>query len=316
MWPDSPLLPASASSFSPEIDGLFLLLSAVGVLFTCGIFATVLVLCIAFRARSGRADEPEGPVSPAFRALWTALPLAVVLTIFFWSTRIQTAQASAPSDSIEVRAIGRQWRWNFEHEGGPTEINSLHVPVNVPVKLRLASEDVIHRFSVPAFRIQQDVLPGEETWTWFRPTRQGTYHLFCTEYCGTGHSDMAGTVYVLDPITYEHWVIGDSANLTPEEAGELIFAAFRCESCHAPGGGGTGPSLLGRWGSEVALEDGSTAAFDAAYVRESVLEPRAKLAAGYQPVMTSYKGQLDESQIAQLAAYLESLGSDSSAGGQ
>lgn len=307
MQPDCPLFGPGASSISAEIGALFLVASAVGALLTGGVFMSLLVFSIVRRAETSRPAAHAGTGTWTFTFLSTALPLAVVLALFFWSARIQANPALAQPDGLEVRGIGRQWVWSFEHEAGPKEFNALHVPVNVPIELRLNSQDILHRFSVPAFHVQQDVLPGRETILRFRPTREGAYHLFCTEYCGAGHADMAGTIYVLDPIDYEHWVIGNAAMMTPEEAGEMLIEAFRCQSCHAPDGGGTGPSLVGRFGSEAALEDGSTIPYDAAYVRESILEPKARLAKGYQPSMTSYKGQLDESQIAQIVAYLESL---------
>lgn len=305
MWRDL-FGPSGASEIAREVDLLSMFLLGLSVLFTFGVFATVFVFSIQYKARPGHEARPAR-ASRGLVAVWTGVPLLVVLAVFFWSARIEAGHATPPAESIQVRASGRQWMWTFRHENGRSEINALHVPVNVPVLLEVESEDVLHRLSLPAFRLQQDALPGRSNQLWFRPTREGSYHFFCTEFCGTGHSTMAGTVYVLDPITYEHWVTGDSASLTPEQAGEMLFSAFRCDSCHIPAGGGTGPSLVGRFGQDVSFEDGSTVAFDADYVRESLLEPKAKLSAGYTPVMPSYTGQLDESQIGQLSAYLESL---------
>lgn len=305
MWSD-PFGSRGASQLAREVDLLGLFLLGLSALFILGVFSTVFVFSVRFRARSASQAAPMR-TSPGVVAAWTGVPLLVVLAILTWSGRIQARHASPPPESLEVVVSARQWMWVFRHEDGRTEINALHVPVDVPIVLRIESEDVMHRLSLPAFRLQQDALPGMPTQLWFHPTREGSYPLFCTEYCGAGHSSMSGAVYVLDPITYEHWVTGDSASLTPEEAGGLLFEAFRCDSCHAPSGEGTGPPLVNRFGKDVSFADGSAAAFDAAYVRESLLAPKARLTAGYEPVMPSYKGQLDENQIGQLSAYLESL---------
>ena len=305
MWSEF-LGPRGASELAGEIDLLSLFLLGSTVVFTLAVFVAVFVLSVQYRARAGHEARPIR-ASSGLVAAWTVGPLILILAVFFWSARIEAGHADAPPESIEVVGSGRQWMWTFRHENDRTEINALHVPVDVPIRLHLESEDVMHRLSLPAFRLQQDTLPGTPSELWFRPTQEGSYHFFCTEFCGTGHSSMRGTVYVLDPITYEHWVTGDAASMTPEEAGEMLFAAFRCDSCHIPAGGGTGPPLVGRFGKDTNFKDGSAAVFDAAYVRESLLEPRAKLVTGYEPVMPSYKGQLDESQIGQLSAYLESL---------
>lgn len=296
-----------ASRASHGMDLLFLVILVGIAAFSAGIGGVVLAACARLRLPGGGEHHDWAPT----RGFWVtacAASLAFVLVLFFWSTRALAAHRALPADRIEVSGSARRWLWTFRHEEGPTEINALHVPVGVPVRLRMRSEDVVHGLSIPAFRLRQDVVPEKETAVWFRATRPGIYPLSCTEYCGMGHSQMAGAVYVLDPIEYEHWVTGDQANMTPEQAGELLFRAFRCESCHLPAGGGTGPPLAGKFGEDVQLADGSAVPFDADYVRESLLEPAARLVEGYQPVMPSYRGQLDESQIAAITAYLESLG--------
>lgn len=298
--------PRGASDYAREVDLLSMFLLGIGLLFALGVFATVLWFSVRYRARPGHTATPTG-ASRGLAVLSIVGPLIAVLGVFLWGFRVQAHHMDVPPESIEISASARQWMWTFEHEEGLAEINALHLPVDVPVVLQVESEDVLHRLSLPAFRIQADAFPGTSANLWFRPTREGSYHFFCTEFCGTGHSTMSGTVYVLDPITYEHWVTGDTASMTPEEAGELLFAAFRCESCHISTGKGTGPALVGRFGKDASFDDGSTGIFDAAYVRESLLEPAARMVSGYQPVMPSYKGQLDETQISQIIAYLESL---------
>jgi cytochrome c oxidase subunit 2 len=304
---DLPLLPPQASEIAHGADLLLLFMLGTGILFVLGCFAITLIAGLrrdpAARGPRALLDQPLHWIP----ALWILLPSTIVLSEFFLSARLQAAHSVAPPASIRIRCVGRQWIWFFRHEQGTTEVGELHVPVDVPVVLHLTSMDVLHTFAVPAFRLREEVLPGRETELWFRATRTGTFRYFCGEYCGPGHSTMEGTVHVLDPIAYERWVNGDAAELAPEEGGKLLFTAFRCDSCHKTGGGGTGPALEGLFGKDVELSDGTKVLFDEAYVRESILDPNAKIVKGFQPSMSSFKGQLNESQIAQIAAYLKSL---------
>jgi cytochrome c oxidase subunit 2 len=202
--------------------------------------------------------------------------------------------------------------WKIRHPTGQSEINGLHVPVGQKIVLTMISEDVIHSFFVPAFRAKKDVLPGMYTALWFTPTRPGTYHLFCAEYCGTKHSAMIGDVVVLDPAEYQAWLDGRPDERNPVEAGALLFQNPRCDTCHFQGSAfaanaARGPELAGRFGSEVTLSDGQTVRFDERHVRESLLEPQKRLSAGFQPLMPSYQGQVSESDVLSLIAYLKSL---------
>jgi cytochrome c oxidase subunit 2 len=311
-----PLLPPEASDIARWADLLLLFLAGTGVLFVVGFFAIVVLASVRRHpeSRGLRAllDRPLRWIT----ALWIVVPSTIVLTAFALSLRIQAAHSEAPTASIRVQGIGRQWLWFFRHEQGSTEVGDLHVPVEVPVVLHLTSVDVLHTFAVPAFRLRQDVLPGRETEVWFRATQTGTFRFFCGEYCGPGHSTMTGTIHVLDPIAFERWVNGDAADLPPEEAGKLLFTAFRCDSCHKSDGTGAGPPLEGAFGKDVELADGSKVLFDEAYVRESIFEPNAKIVKGYQPSMSSFRGQLNENQVAQLAAFLKSLAGTPSAKGK
>jgi cytochrome c oxidase subunit 2 len=304
---DLPLLPSQASEIASGVDLLLLFLIGTGVLFVIGFFAIVLLASLrrdpAARGLRVLLDRPLHWIT----ALWIVVPSTIVLAAFSLSVHLQAAHSVAPSASIRIRGVGRQWLWFFRHEQGPTEVGELHVPVDVPVVLHLNSGDVLHTFTVPAFRIRQEVLPGRETELWFRATRTGSFRFVCGDYCGPGHSTMTGTIQVLDPIAYERWVNGDAADLPPEEGGKLLFTAFRCDSCHKTGGGGTGPALEGAFGHEVELSDGTKVLFDEAYVRESIFDPNAKTVKGFTPAMSSFKGQLNENQIAQITAYLKSL---------
>jgi cytochrome c oxidase subunit 2 len=207
---------------------------------------------------------------------------------------------------MDIYVVGRQWMWKIQHPGGRREINELHVPVGQPVKLTMASQDVIHSFYIPAFRVKQDVVPGVYSRMWFEATRTGEYHLFCAEYCGTEHSAMIGRVVVMEPRDFERWLSGvDEAS--PVESGERLFTEFNCVDCHATGQRQRGPQLGGLYGTEVALADGSRALFDESYIRESILDPNAKVAAGFSPVMPTYRGQISEEQIIDLIMYIRSL---------
>jgi len=204
--------------------------------------------------------------------------------------------------------IAKQWMWKAQQPNGIKEINELHVPVGRNVRLVLASEDVIHDFFVPAFRVKMDVVPGHYNTMWFRPTKPGRYHFFCSQYCGTNHALMAGWVTVMEPTDYAAWLSGSSrGNANPVVAGEKLFAEKACITCHVPDGTGRSPSLNGVYGAQVLLADGSTVTADDAYIRESILQPNAKIVARYLPLMPSFQGQLTEEQIFALTAYIKSL---------
>jgi cytochrome c oxidase subunit 2 len=208
---------------------------------------------------------------------------------------------------MQFEVTAKQWMWKIQHPTGQREINDLHIPVGVPISLRMISEDVIHSFYVPAFRVKRDVLPGRYSTEWFEATKPGEYHLFCAEYCGTKHSAMIGHVYAMEPLDYQRWLAGASANESPRDAGEKLFASLRCDTCHNATSGARGPQLAGLWGSDVPLQGGGSVKFDADYVRESLLAPNAKIVAGFQPLMPTQAGQISEEQILALIAYLETL---------
>jgi cytochrome c oxidase subunit 2 len=301
-----PLFPPSASTISGEVDALYGFLIGVSVFFSALICALVIGFTVRYRRRPGVHATPiEG--SLPLELLWTLVPLGIAMVIFVWGAKVYFRTVRTPSNAMQIDVTGKQWMWKLQHPTGQREINDLHVPVGVPVKLRMISEDVIHSFYVPAFRIKRDVVPGRYSTTWFEATKPGEYHLFCAEYCGTKHSQMIGRVYALDPIDYQRWLAGAAAGETPREAGEKLFTSLRCDTCHNAQSGARGPDLAGQWGAEVAIRSGGTARFDADYVRESVLNPAAKIVKGYEPLMPSYSGQVSEEQLLALVAYIESL---------
>jgi len=213
----------------------------------------------------------------------------------------------APQDTLDIYVIGKQWMWKAQQPSGLREINELHVPVGRNVRLIMASEDVIHDFFVPAFRVKMDVVPGHYNTMWFRPTKPGRYHFFCSQYCGTNHALMGGWVTVMEPSEYAAWLSGSSGQGDPVVAGEKLFVERACSTCHFSDGTGRAPSLNGLYGSQVSLADGTTVVADDAYIRESILQPNAKIVARYQPLMPTYQGQLTEEQILALIAYIKSL---------
>jgi cytochrome c oxidase subunit 2 len=228
------------------------------------------------------------------------------MVMFFWGAVLYFEMRTMPADAIELQVVGKQWMWKIYHAQGRSEINELHVPVGRPVRLRMISEDVIHSFYVPAFRVKMDVLPGRYTTMWFEATKPGEYHLFCAEYCGTQHADMSGRVFAMDPADYAEWLQG-SATETPQTAGSKLFAQFRCHVCHHDEAELRSPPLHGIFNNRVVLADGSTVQADEGYLRESIVNPMAKVTAGFQPVMPAYQGQLTEEQLLLLIEYIKSL---------
>jgi cytochrome c oxidase subunit 2 len=238
---------------------------------------------------------------------WTVIPIIIVTVLFVWSTRIFFAMSDAPADTMNIYVVGKQWMWKFQHLDGQREINELHVPVGRNVKLIMTSEDVIHDVFVPAFRMKADVLPGRYTTEWFHATKPGRYHLFCAEYCGTRHSGMIGEVIVMEPQEYEAWLSGGSPQGSLAEAGAKLFNDLACVTCHRPDSGARGPMLDGLYGRTVQLQGGGTARADEAYIRESILDPTAKITAGYQPIMPTFQGLVSEEGMLQLIEYIKSL---------
>ncbi len=305
MWTDFPLFPEQASTFAKSVDTLYFVLVGVSLFFTVLIFTLVFYFAVRYRRRS-EMDVPRPTEGALVLEIgWTVLPLIIVMVIFGWGAALFFRMNSPPARAVRVDVVGKQWMWKIQHPNGRREINELHVPLGEPVKLNMISEDVIHSFYIPAFRVKQDVLPGRYTSLWFEATKAGRYHLFCAEYCGAKHSGMIGSVVVMEPAEFEQWLAGGPAGQSPEQAGETLFQTLFCDTCHRPGG--RGPLLNGVFGQPAELTTGQRIVVDEAYIRESILNPQAKLVAGYQPVMPTFQGQVTEEQILQLIAYIKSL---------
>jgi cytochrome c oxidase subunit 2 len=301
------LFPERASTIGGEVDALFLFLLGVSVFFVTLIAGSILFFAVRYR-RSHRAEYPQPIVGLLkLEIFWSVVPLMLTLVMFAWGADIFFRVQTPPREAMEISVVGKQWMWKAEHPSGQREINELHVPAGRPVTLRLISEDVIHSFYVPAFRLKEDVLPGRYTTLWFEATEPGDYHLFCAEYCGTKHSEMVGRVVVLNPADYQRWLAGRLDVQPTSLRGEWAFQRLACQSCHgASDDVRRGPALAGRFGEPVQLSNGQTETFDAAYVRESILKPQEKLVAGYPAIMPTYQGQISESEILAIIDYLKS----------
>lgn len=302
-----PFFPEQASNFAGNVDTLFSF-----ILLTC-LFFSVLVTLLIILAALKYKRKTVGEVGSAdhgnmvLEVGWTLIPLVIALGMFAWGAAVYVNYRTAPKDTLDIYVVGKQWMWKLQQPNGRKEVNELHVPVNRNIKLIMGSEDVIHDFYVPAFRVKMDVVPGRYNTMWFRPTKIGKYHFFCSQYCGTNHAVMGGWVTVMDPAEYAAWLSDEGGDLNPVAAGEKLFSQLACNTCHLPNGTGRGPSMNGVYQGKVLLADGSTVTADEAYIRESILQPKAKIVAGYQPVMPTFQGLVTEEQIMNLTAYIKSL---------
>jgi cytochrome c oxidase subunit 2 len=298
------IAPDDASNWATPVDRLLTYLVLVSAFFTLLIFLLIVFFSIRYRRR--RPDE----VPPATRSwivlelTWIFIPILLVAVMFFWGAALYASMRRPAGEALTINVYAKQWMWKLQHPDGSREINELHIPVGRPVRLVMTSDDVIHDFSVPAFRIKQDVLPQRFTEQWFIATRPGVYELMCAEFCGTLHSHMRGRVIAMQPEEYEQWLAG----LTPAEApalvGERLFRSYGCVQCH----GQIAPTLAGVYGSSVMLADGTTVPADDAYLRESILNPSAKVVAGFPPVMPTYTARVTTEQLDDLIQYIKSLG--------
>lgn len=283
------------------------------IIAVCLFFAvsvTLAVIYFVFKYKRKEVNEVGVPIHGDMRleTAWMVVPLILAMGMFAWGAVVYVDYRTTPKDTLDIYVIGKQWMWKLQQPNGLREINELHVPVGRNVRLILASEDVIHDFFVPAFRVKMDVVPGHYNTMWFRPTKPGKYHFFCSQYCGTNHSVMEGWVTVMEPAEYAAWLSGSSGGeANPIVAGEKLFTEKACITCHLSDGTGRAPSLNGVYGAKVLLADGSTVTADDAYIRESILQPNAKIVAKYAPLMPTFQGQLTEDQILALTAYVKSL---------
>jgi cytochrome c oxidase subunit II len=302
-----PFFPPQGSTHAASVDALYLFFIAVTAFFSVLVATLVVVFAVRFRRRA--AAEVGAPIhgSLILELTWTFIPLVIAMVMFVWGASLYFQITTPPSNAMEVYVVGKRWMWKAQHVSGQREINELHVPINQPVKLIIGSEDVLHAYWVPAFRMKMDAVPGRTTTMWFEASKPGTYQLFCAEYCGMSHSRMIGTVTAMEPGAFQTWLAGGKATGSMADLGSKAFGELGCATCHIDSAQGRGPSLWGVFGAQVTLATGEKVTVDEAYIRESILNPTAKLVAGYPPLMPTFQGVVSEEQIAQLTAYIKSL---------
>jgi cytochrome c oxidase subunit 2 len=291
-----------------DIDTLYFTTLGITVFFSALITVLLFYFMVRYRRKyPGQIGQDFTGNSTLLETAWIVVPLVIALGIFTWGARLYFAAARPPADAKQYYVVGKQWMWKVEHPDGRREINELHVPRGQAVKLKMTSEDVIHSFYIPAMRVKTDVIPGKYTTLWFNADTLGTFHLFCSQYCGTEHSHMVGRVIVMDPMDYEMWIAGGAGSTASVPSGEELFASKACNTCHRPDTTARAPMLSGLFGTNVLLADGTSAVADEAYIRESIVNPAAKVVLGYQPIMPTYRGQLSEEEIIQLIRYVQSM---------
>ncbi|HVH26254.1 MAG TPA: cytochrome c oxidase subunit II [Vicinamibacterales bacterium] len=303
----TPLFPVSASTMAPRVDALYFFLIGVTVFFSLLIAGLIVYYAVKYHRRSTDAVGERIHGSLWLEVTWSVVPFLITMVIFVWGASVYFAIASPPAETLNIYVVGKQWMWKFQHLDGQREINELHVPVGRNVKLITTSEDVIHDLFVPAFRVKADVIPGRYVNIWFNATKPGRYHLFCAEYCGTRHSGMIGEVVVMEETEYQDWLSGGGQEGSLAAAGEKLFADLACNTCHRPDSAGRGPVLTGLFGQTVTTQAGEMVVVDEAYVRESILNPSAKVTAGYQPIMPTFQGLVSEEGLLELIEYVKSL---------
>jgi cytochrome c oxidase subunit 2 len=301
------MFPENASTVASQVDYIYLYLLFVCAVVALGVVVAIVYFSIKYRRNPTNTAIQQVEGNQMLEITWSVIPLIIMLTMFGWGAWLYMRISTPPKGALDFYVVGKQWMWKLQHPTGQREINELHVPIGQPVRLTLTSEDVIHAFYVPAFRIKRDVVPGRYTQAWFEATKIGDYHLFCAEYCGTKHSQMIGWVHVLSQADYDKWLAGNLGAETAEAAGQKLFEANRCNTCHKDAPDARGAPLWGVFGSKVALAGGSTVLANEEYLRESILHSTAKVVQGFEPIMPIYEGQLTEEQVLQLVAYIKTL---------
>ncbi|HET6432786.1 cytochrome c oxidase subunit II [Dyella sp.] len=297
--------PPQASSFAPRIDMLFNAMLVLCSIVALGVFVVMIWFCIKYRRGSPAERGQRESSNLTVELSWTLIPFLMFCGLFGWSLYLWDGLRTPPHDASTVYVVGKQWMWKIQHPGGQREIDQLHLPLGVPTRLVMTSQDVIHSFYVPAFRIKQDLLPGRYTQMWFTPTETGTFDLMCAEFCGTDHAAMRGEVVVMRPDDYARWM-QSHAQVGLAERGEMLFRRFGCSGCHGSGATVHAPDLDGIYGTTVALTDGSVATVDDRYLHDSIMLPKSQVVAGYAPIMPSYENRIGEEDVLALLAYIKS----------
>ncbi len=302
----SALFPREASTIAPYMDELYFFL--LGMTITGIVLVGAIVFTFSIRYRKSVhpvATQIEG--STLLEATWTIIPLAIFLVTFVWGALLYFRIYNPPMNAMNIYVVGKQWMWKAEHPGGQHEINALHIPINQPIQLTMISQDVFHSFSIPEFRIKREVIPGRYSTVWFNATTPGEYHLFCTQYCGTNHSAMIGTITAMTPDDYKKWTEESTSGMSLAQNGERLFASMGCNACHSGNAAARGPSLAGVYGSKLTLTNGSQVLVNEAYLRDAILNPSQHVTSGYAPIMPTYQGQISEDGLIDLVEYLKTL---------
>jgi cytochrome c oxidase subunit II len=303
------LFPAEASTIAPYADSLYFFLILISLVGMVIVIMLVAGFSIRYRAEKNPvATHIEG--STLLEATWTIIPLALFMVTFVWGALLYFRIYNPPTNAMNIYIVGKQWMWKAEHAGGQHEIDSLHVPIGRPVQLTMISQDVFHSFSIPAFRVKREVVPGRYSTVWFEATTPGTYHIFCTQYCGTLHSQMIGWVTAMRPEDYQAWTAGSTSGASLAQNGERLYASLGCNSCHSGQADARGPNLAAVYGAKLQLTNGSYVTVDDAFLRDTILNPSMHAIAGYAPIMPTYQGQLSEEGLIDLVEYIKKLNSN------
>ena len=301
-----PLFPAQASTFAADVDRLYFLILAVTSFFAIAVVIFVAIFAIKYQDHTGTQVGAPIHGSIPLELAWSFIPFVIAIGIFAYATVVYFELVRPPAETLQIYSTGKRWMWRFQHIGGRAEINELHVPKGRPVKITFTSEDVLHDLYIPAFRVKADAIPGRYSEIWFEASQIGSFHLFCAEYCGTQHSGMIGRVVVMEPVEYQAWLSGNDGQPLAVR-GQQLFQQLACVTCHLNDGTGRGPSLAGVYGSKVELANGTGIVADDGYIRESILTPQMKLVSGFQPVMPTFQGLVNEEGVMSLIEYIKSL---------
>jgi cytochrome c oxidase subunit 2 len=305
----SALFPAEASTIAPWTDALYFFLLAMTLVGLILVGALIFGFSMAYRKEKNPvATQVEG--STLLEATWTIIPLAIFLVTFVWGAVLYFRIYNPPTNAMNIYIVGKQWMWKAEHPGGQHEINALHIPIGRPVQLTMISQDVFHSFSIPDFRIKREVIPGRYSTVWFNATEAGTYHLFCTQYCGTAHSAMIGQIVAMTPEDYQKWTQQSTSGTSLAQNGERLFSSMGCNACHSGNAAARGPNLSGVYNSKLQLTNGSQVLVNDAYLRDAILNPSQHVTAGYSPIMPTYQGQISEEGLIDLVEYIKNLDSN------
>jgi cytochrome c oxidase subunit 2 len=306
-------LPPDGSTIAGDVDSLFYFLVYASIVFFAIVVFGIILFSLKYRHRQTDVTSTTVDISHNTRLelLWSIIPAILVVIVFFWGFKIFMRMHVVPKDALEIKVTAQKWFWSFDYPEGINTVNELVVPAGRPIKLLMSSKDVIHSFYVPDFRVKMDVLPNRYTITWFEAPNIGTHNLFCAEYCGEGHSTMLGKVKVVSEREYSEWLetgASQAENMSPEQYGAQLFQSRACYTCHSvKGESSVGPHLNEIFGKQVVITGGKQVTVDENYIRESVLEPQAKVVAGFQPVMPTYQGILKDRDVDALIAYIKSL---------